>query len=79
MRWALIEVVGKLPTRLRRLIHLAFGLDKQVWHGLADIGRQCGISRERMRKLHNAALALLRLPALSMQLRSLCEQDSCLG
>ena len=29
-----------------------------------------------MRQLHNDALVLLRLPALSMRLRSLCEQDS---
>jgi RNA polymerase sigma factor (sigma-70 family) len=76
VRQALLEVVEKLPTRLRRLVRLAYGLDGQGWHSLASIGRQWGISRERMRQLHNAALVLLRLPALSMQLRSLCERDS---
>jgi hypothetical protein len=29
-----------------------------------------------MRQLRNDALVLLQLPALSMQLRGLCEQDS---
>jgi len=73
---SLLEVVGKLPARLGRVIRLVYGLDGQGWHSLAAIGREWGISRERMRQLHNDALALLRLPALSMQLRSLCERDS---
>jgi RNA polymerase sigma factor (sigma-70 family) len=76
VRQALLEVVGRLPARLERLIRLAYGLDGQGWHNLAAIGRLWGISRERVRQLHNDALARLRLPAWSMQLRSLCEQDS---
>lgn len=76
VRQALLEVVEKLPARLGRLIRLAYGLDGQGWHSLAAIGRLWGISRERMRQLHNNALVLLRMPALSMKLRSLCEQDS---
>jgi len=35
-----------------------------------------GLSRERLRQLRNDGLMLLRLPALSLQLRSLCEQNS---
>ncbi len=73
---ALLEVVEKLPARLGRLIHLAYGLDGQGTYCLAEIGREWGLSRERMRQLRNDALVLLRLPALSMYLRSLCEQDN---
>ena len=76
VRQALLEVVGKLPVRLGRLIRLAYGLDGQGTYCLAEIGREWGLSRERMRQLRNDALVLLRLPALSMQLRSLCERDS---
>ncbi len=76
VRQALLEVVGKLPTRLGRLICLTYGLNGQGWYSLAAIGRQWGISRERALQLHNDALTLLRLPALSMRLRSLCERDS---
>lgn len=76
LRQALLAVVWKLPARLGRVIRLAYGLDGQGWHSLATIGRQWGISRERVRQLHNNALALLRLPALSMRLRGLCEQDN---
>jgi len=35
-----------------------------------------GVSGERVRQLKQDGLGLLRLPALSMRLRSLCEQDS---
>jgi RNA polymerase sigma factor (sigma-70 family) len=76
VRQALLEVVGKLPVRLGRLIRLAYGLDGQGTYCLAEIGREWGLSRERMRQLRNDALVLLRLPALSMQLRGLCERDS---
>jgi RNA polymerase sigma factor (sigma-70 family) len=73
---ALLGVVGELPTRLGEVLRLAYGLDGEGWYSLAAIGREWGISRERVRQLHNAAVAMLRLPALSMLLRSLCEQDS---
>ena len=76
MRQALLEVAKKLPTRLRQLVRLAYGLDGQGVHSLAEIGRQWGISRERVRQLRNNALVLLRLPALSQPVRFLCEQDS---
>ena len=49
VRQALLEVVKKLPTRLRGLVRLAFGLDGQGVHSLAEIGREWGLSRERMR------------------------------
>ena len=76
VRQGLLEEVGRLPARLERLIRLEYGLDGQGWHSLAAIGRLWGISRERVRQLHEDALVRLRLPAWSMQLRSLCEQDS---
>ena len=49
------------------------GKEPIAWQRLAGSG---GLSRERMRQLRNNALVLLRLPALSMHLRSLCERDS---
>jgi len=61
---------------LRRLIRLAYGLDGPGPYSLAEIGRGWSLSRERVRQLRNTALGLLRLPVLSMRLRSLCERDS---
>lgn len=72
---ALREEVACLPERLRQVITRYYGLG--CWpQDMTEIGRAWGITRERVRQLRNDALVLLRLPALSQPLRSLCEQDS---
>jgi RNA polymerase sigma factor (sigma-70 family) len=72
---ALREALEVLPQRLRRIVEQGYGLGGQPPLTLAEIGRQMGLTRERIRQLRNEALALLRLPALSIQVRSLCERD----
>lgn len=73
---SLREELECLPLRLRKLIVAHYGLDGTGGRSLAEIGREWGLSRERVRQLRNNALVLLRLPALSQPLRGLCEQDS---
>jgi RNA polymerase sigma factor (sigma-70 family) len=75
IRQALREELEVLPKRLREVIELHYGLNGQAPQNLAEIGRGWGLSREWIRQLHNEALVLLRLPALSIQLRSLCERQ----
>jgi RNA polymerase sigma factor (sigma-70 family) len=76
LQQALHEELACLPESLRQVIELAFGLDGQPALSLAAIGRQLGVTREWVRQMRNEALGLLRLPAFSLRLRSLCEQDS---
>jgi RNA polymerase sigma factor (sigma-70 family) len=73
---ALQDELSCLPERLRAVIELACGWGGGAPLSLAAIGRQWGITRERVRQLHEQGLAFLRLPAFSLRLRSLCEQDS---
>jgi RNA polymerase sigma factor (sigma-70 family) len=73
---ALTEGLACLPKRLRRVIVQMYGLDGQAPMQQQEIGKQMGVSGERVRQLMQDGLGLLRLPALSMRLRSLCEQDS---
>lgn len=77
VREALGQELEQAPARLREVIELHYGLSGAAPQNLAQIGRAWGLSRERIRQLHNEALALLRLPALSIQLRSLCERRAC--
>lgn len=65
-----------LPERLRQVIELAYGWGGEAPLSLAAIGRQIGVTRERVRQLRNEGLGLLRLPVFSLGLRSLYEQDS---
>jgi len=76
VRQMLAEELGCLPERLRRVVVLAYGLGGQAPLLLSEIGQQMGVSGERIRQLRNHALVLLRLPALSIRLRGLCERDS---
>jgi RNA polymerase sigma factor (sigma-70 family) len=73
---ALQDELACLPERLRQVLELAYGWDGDAPRSLAAIGRQLGVTRERVRQLRNEGLGLLRLPVFSLGLRSLCEQDS---
>jgi RNA polymerase primary sigma factor len=57
-RRAVVDAVRMLPERERRLIELRFGLDGEP-HSLENIGRELGITRERVRQLERNALAKL--------------------
>ena len=57
-RRAVHRAVNRLPERERRLIELRFGLDGEP-HSLEAIGRELGITRERVRQLEQEALAKL--------------------
>lgn len=76
IRQALNEELDSLPVRLRQLIILRYGLDGAAPQTTAEIGRAWGVSGEWVRQLHHRALVLLRLPAFSIRLRSICERQS---
>jgi RNA polymerase sigma factor (sigma-70 family) len=79
LRQAVAAAVAQLPERLRQVVREYYGLAGAEPHSLRQIGRAHGISGERIRQLRNAALVLLRLPALSAGLRALCERDDRLA
>ena len=62
------EIVQRLTPRLRLVIWAAYGLDGEGARSLAAIGRELGISRERVRQLRNEALRQLRRPDRSASL-----------
>jgi RNA polymerase sigma factor (sigma-70 family) len=76
VRSALASAVSRLPHRLQQVIVAAYGLDGEPPRSLAAIGRAFGVTREAVRRWRNDALLLLRLPAISGQLRGLYDQDS---
>ena len=68
---ALHELVGQLPKRLRRVIVGRYGIGKQPPCTLKELGKELGLSGERVRQLQQEALAWLRHPAHSWRLRQL--------
>ncbi len=59
----------------RQVIVASYGLDGQPPRSLAELGRHYGVTRVRVWQWRQAALAVLRLPAVSGRLRRLCDQD----
>ena len=70
------DELGCLSECLRQVLELAYGWGGEAPLSLAAIGQQIGVSRERVRQLHDEGLGWLRLPVFSLRLRSLCEQYS---
>ncbi|MEI7732933.1 MAG: RNA polymerase sigma factor RpoD/SigA [Verrucomicrobiota bacterium] len=60
MHRLLDELIGRLPDREIAILRMRFGLDGNRELSLEDIGRQFGVTRERIRQLQNLALAKLR-------------------
>lgn len=70
------KVLDTLNDREALIIKLRFGLIDGTEHTLADIGRQLGLSRERVRQIEGEALRKLRLPGRAEYLRDLLESAS---
>ncbi|MBL7497641.1 RNA polymerase sigma factor [Frankia sp. CNm7] len=62
-------VLGALPDRERRVIQLRFGLVDGRGRTLDEIGREFGLTRERIRQIEQRTLTKLRHPARSEGLR----------
>ena len=71
MSGELERLVDTLPERQARILRLRFGLYDGRPRTLDEIGRQVGLTRERVRQLEKEALGRLRDPDLSEQLLDL--------
>ena len=73
---ALHDLVGQLPKRLWRVIVGRYGLGEQSPCTLKELGKELGLSGERVRQLQQEALAWLRHPAHSWRLRQLLGKNT---
>ena len=73
---ALHELVGQLPERLSQVIVGRYGLGERPPCTLKELGKELGLSGERVRQLEQDALAWLRHPAHSGRLRQLLGKNS---
>jgi RNA polymerase primary sigma factor len=63
------EVLTTLAPRERRVLELRFGLEDGRSRTLGEVGREFGVTRERIRQIEAKALRKLRHPSRSQQLR----------
>ena len=66
---AVKEVLTELSEREQEVIRLRFGLDDGQMRTLEEVGREFGVTRERIRQIEAKTLAKLRHPLRSQRLR----------
>ena len=66
-------LLGGLDPRESRIVAMRFGIGMEAPQTLSEIGREFGISRERVRQIANRALRKLRAPGAAEHLRSFHE------
>ena len=57
------KMLKTLNPREERIIRLRYGLEDNIIHTLEEIGKEYGITRERVRQIEVRAIRRLRHPA----------------
>ncbi len=73
LREQISDVLQKLPERERRIIQLRFGLNDGRYRTLEEVGKEFGITRERIRQIEAKVLRKLRHPHYGKKLRGFLE------
>ena len=72
---AVSEALGDLSERERKVVRLRFGLDDGEMRTLEEVGREFGVTRERIRQIESKTLAKLRHPMHSGHLRDYLDAE----
>ncbi len=73
LREQLNQVLDSLADRERKVIKLRFGLEDGHPRTLEEVGREFGVTRERIRQIESKTLAKLRHPSRSGRLKDYME------
>jgi RNA polymerase primary sigma factor len=69
LRAQISDSLSRLDEREQRIVILRFGLEDGKYRTLEEVGREFGITRERIRQIESKALRKLRSPQMSSRLR----------
>ncbi|MFN8050529.1 MAG: RNA polymerase sigma factor RpoD [Acidimicrobiales bacterium] len=72
---ALVEALGELNERERQVVRLRFGLEDGQAKTLEEVGKEFGVTRERIRQIESKTLAKLRHPHRSQKLRDYLDAE----
>jgi len=74
MQEEIASVLQSLSARERRVLELRFGLTDGKPRTLEEVGREFGITRERIRQIEAKTLSKLRHPSRAQELRDYLEE-----
>jgi RNA polymerase primary sigma factor len=72
---AVRDVLDELNDREKQVVRLRFGLDDEQARTLEEVGKEFGVTRERIRQIESKTLAKLRHPHRSQKLRDYLEGE----
>ena len=72
---AVEEALGELTDREQEIVRMRFGLDDGQARTLEDVGKEFGVTRERIRQIEAKTLAKLRHPRSSQRLKEFLEEE----
>ncbi|HET6953469.1 MAG TPA: RNA polymerase sigma factor RpoD [Acidimicrobiales bacterium] len=72
---AVRDVLDELNDREREVVRLRFGLDDEQARTLEEVGKEFGVTRERIRQIESKTLAKLRHPIRSQKLRDYLDEE----
>ena len=72
---AIEEALQELNDREQQVVRLRFGLDDGRIRTLEEVGKEFGVTRERIRQIESKTLAKLRHPTRSQRLRDYLEES----
>ncbi|HSL56662.1 MAG TPA: RNA polymerase sigma factor RpoD [Acidimicrobiales bacterium] len=72
---AVLEALSELNEREQQVVRLRFGLEDGQARTLEEVGKQFGVTRERIRQIESKTLAKLRHPHRSQKLRDYLDSE----
>jgi len=73
LRAATLEVLENLTPREEKVLRMRFGIGMNTDHTLEEVGKQFGVTRERIRQIEAKALRKLRHPSRSQKLKTFAD------
>ena len=72
---AVNQALAELSDREQKVVRLRFGLDDGQMRTLEEVGKEFGVTRERIRQIESKTLAKLRHPMRSSRLRDYLDDE----
>jgi RNA polymerase primary sigma factor len=64
----LMDIIGDLTPREQKILSMRFGLEDSITHTLEEVGREFGVTRERIRQIEAKAFERIRQHRMSKKL-----------
>lgn len=70
LREQMLAIINDLTPREQKILRMRFGLDDAITHTLEEVGREFGVTRERIRQIEAKAIERMRSHGLVRKLES---------